>query len=312
MPIHDSHWSLQFFEGIPCPEDVDIPAADSDAWQWNPAHNWVYDKLRVAQSQGFTCAPHGVVPPSFPVFSKPITNMYGMGTGSRVISSLAEYHEVTTPGHFWMPLLEGDHISTDVAVLGGRPVWWRHAAGVPAGGGMFDYWTIFAAARPMIESYCGNWIGTHLAGYSGMMNLETIGARIIEAHLRFADQWPDINGGRPWVEALIRLYAENRWDFADAGRRDGYSIALFAPHGRKFFYPPEALQADIRAMPGITSLQLTFHEDESPEWHSNPPGGFRIGVINAWDLDQGRAARRRLADHYGLDRIINDTDDVRR
>ena len=34
----------------------------------------------------------------------------------------------------------------------------------------------------------------HLAGYTGMLNLETIGGTIIEAHLRFADQWPDLYG----------------------------------------------------------------------------------------------------------------------
>ena len=33
------------------------------------------------------------------------------------------------------------------------------------------------------------------AGYTGMVNFETIGGRIIEAHLRFADQWPDLYGG---------------------------------------------------------------------------------------------------------------------
>lgn len=312
MPIHDSDWSLQFFAGIDCPDDVHIPAADSDAWQWFPAHNWIYDKLRVAQSQGMACAPHGVVPAAFPVFSKPITNMYGMGAGSRVLADVAEYHKHTTPGHFWMPLLNGDHVSTDVAVLDGRPVWWRHAEGVPAGDGMFDYWTIFAGHRPAIEDYCDAWIRTHLAGYSGMLNFETIGARIIEGHLRFADQWPDINGGRPWVEALVRLYAQKRWDFADAGRRDGYSVALFGPNGRTYLYPPAGLQAALRAMPGVSSLQLTFHEDEAPEWHSNPPGGFRIAVINCWDLAAGIAARQRLADHYGLTTIINETSTVRR
>ena len=41
-----------------------------------------------------------------------------------------------------------------------------------------------------------------------MVNLETIGARIIEVHLRFADQWPDLYGGEPWVESLVRLYQD--------------------------------------------------------------------------------------------------------
>ncbi len=50
-------------------------------------------------------------------------------------------------------------------------------------------------------------------GYTGMMNFETIGGLIIEAHLRFADQWCDLYG-EGWVEALVELYA------AGAGRSE--------------------------------------------------------------------------------------------
>ena len=35
-----------------------------------------------------------------------------------------------------------------------------------------------------------------------MMNFETIGGKIIEAHLRFADQWCDLNG-KGWIEAMV-------------------------------------------------------------------------------------------------------------
>ena len=68
-----------------------IPTEDSDAWQWYPAHRWVYDKLAVALSQGLEAGPHGMPPPRFPVFSKPIVNLKGMGVGSRVLRSQADY-----------------------------------------------------------------------------------------------------------------------------------------------------------------------------------------------------------------------------
>ncbi|HEV7714982.1 MAG TPA: hypothetical protein VGO53_05285, partial [Steroidobacteraceae bacterium] len=41
--------------------------------------------------------------------------------------------------------------------------------------------------------------------------------------------------------------------------------------------------------------QITFHEDRAPEWHSMPPGGFRLAIVNGWDLESGLAARDRLA-----------------
>jgi len=304
MPIREADpWRMQYFIHDPCPDGVDIPTEDADAWEWHPAHRWVYDKLRIAQSQGIDAAPHGVMPPSFPVFSKPVVNLRGMGVGSRVIAAAEDYAAAWTAGHFWMRLLEGDHVSTDVAVLHGDPVWWRHATGVPGPGGTFDRWIVHAAARPALEARCGAWIARHLPGYTGMLNLETIGAEasggIIEVHLRFADQWPDLYG-KGWVAALIGLYAAQAWTFSDTDRRDGYSVVLFAPPGGPWRHPPAVLLEDVRAMPGIASVQVTFHADRAPDRHAMPPGGFRLAIVNGHDLDAGRAARSRLADWFGL------------
>jgi hypothetical protein len=126
-----------------------------------------------------------------------------------------------------------------------------------------------------------------------MINFETIGARIIEAHLRFADQWPDLYGPG-WVQALVNLYANREWRFDDSKRKDGYSVVLFAPHGPTFRHPPQHAIDQANKTPGVTSIQISFHEDRDPAHHSMPPGGFRLAIINATDLDAGRAARDLL------------------
>lgn len=294
MPICEADpWRLQYFEGIACPGDVDIPTEDADAWTWFPRHRWVYDKLRVAQSQGIAAAPHGVMPASYPVFSKPIVNLRGMGVGSRVIASPQDYADTLTAGHFWMELLTGAHVSSDVAVEDGRPVWWRHTSGVPQPGGTFDRWIVHADARPELEAACAAWIRAHLPDYTGMLNLETIGGRIIEVHLRFADQWPDLYGPG-WVAALIRLYAERRWSFEEGARQTGYSVVLFAPSGPHYRHPPAPLVAGLTRQPGISSIQITFHEDRPPHLHAMPPGGFRLAIVNCHDLAAGRGVREKL------------------
>lgn len=297
MPICEADpWRLQYFEHVPCPPNVRIPTEDADAWCWYPHHRFVYDKIAIALSQGLEAGPHGVPPPRFPVFSKPITNLKGMGIGSRVLHSAAEYETNLTAGHMWMPLLQGRHVSSDAAVVDGIPRWWRHVTGMPSGEGTFDYWTVHAAADPLIEDYCGVWIRRHLSGYTGIVNIETIGGRMIEVHLRMSDQWPDLCGPG-WVEALVRLYAEGRWDFADRDRRDGYSVVLFAPHGPRYRHPPPSLVTQVRQLPGVTSVQVTFHEDKEPEHHAMPPGGFRLAVVNAYSLAAGRAGRELLRTH---------------
>jgi hypothetical protein len=287
-------WRLQYFEGVSCPPEVRIPTEDPDAYEWYPQHRWVYDKPLLCASQGLACAPHGVPPPRFPVFSKPITNLRGMGVGSLMLRNLEEYRQHLTPGHFWMTLLEGEHVSSDVAVVRGRAAWRRHSRGIPAGEGTFDHWTIEAAGRPELEAYLDAWIARYLGSYTGMMNFETIGGRIIDAHLRFADQWPDLYG-RGWLDAVVGLYQHGEWAFSEPERSDGYSVALFGPHGREYRHPPAELVAQVRGMPQVVSVQITFHADRPAAAHPMPPGGFRLAIVNCRDLDAGRAARAVLA-----------------
>jgi len=293
MPICEADpWRLQYFRGVDCP-GVNIPTEDFDAWVWYPNERWVYDKLAVAHSQGLEAGPHGTAPPGFPVFSKPIINLKGMGMGSRVIRSAEDYDRSYRPGHMWMPLLEGRHVSSDVAVVQGSPRWWRHASGKPKRGGTFDYWIVQAAPEGDIEERCGAWIRAHLAGYTGMLNLETIGGIMIEVHLRLADQWPDLYGAG-WVDALVRLYERKTWEYDDRDRRDGYSVVLFGRKEPRYRHPPREMVDEILRRPAISSVQITFHEGRAAAHHAMPPGGFRLAVVNAWDLDAGFQARETL------------------
>ena len=300
MPFCEADpWRLQYFEGIECPAHVRIPTEDPDGYQWYPAQRLIYNKLFVTESQGLACAPHGVPPRRFPVFSKPIFNLRGMGVGTRVLTDFAHYQRHMTPGHFWMTLLEGEHVSSDAAIERGRVAWWRHCRGTPAAAGTFDYWVIEAGQRGQLEGYLAGWVARHLADYTGMLNLESIGGRIIDAHLRFADQWPDLYGAG-WLDAVVGLYARGHWHFADRERRDGYSVALFGPHGREYRYPPAELIAQVRRMAQVTSVQITFHADRPAAAHPMPPGGFRLGLVNCRDLEAGRAALAPLAEFFGV------------
>lgn len=295
MPIIERDpWRMQYFEGVACPEDVVIPTDDEHAYALYPEYRWIYNKLLVCDTQGIAGAPHGVPPDAFPVFSKPIYNLHGMGVGGRVVATAEELARDQSAGHMWMEMMHGDHVSTDVVLIGGEAQWWRHTVGVPVGDGVFDYWTVSADDRPELETYCGDWLRRHLRGYSGVANLETIGGRIIEVHLRFADQWPDLYGAG-WLEAVVELYAKRRWRYADADRRTGYSVVLFGSHGIAYTRPPAEFVGEIAAREAVTSVQITFHEDVPPEQHAMPPGGFRLAVINCRDLEAGMKARDDIA-----------------
>jgi hypothetical protein len=295
MPIVERDpWREQYFTSVTCPDSVVIPTDDADAYDLYPRYRWVYNKLLIAESQNIRAKPHGMLPPAFPIFSKPIYNMRGMGTGSCVLRSLAHWQRRQAPGHMWMELLNGEHVSSDVAIVDGEPVWWRHATGVPLKGGMFDYWIVHAEWRPALEEYCSDWLRCNLKGYTGMANFETIGGRIIECHLRFSDQWPDLYGAG-WVQAVVRLYDGRSWCFADTDRRTGYSVVLFGAHGINYSIDRDAIPMLAAEYPEVTSVQITFHDDRPPEAHAMPPGGFRLAIVNCWDLDAGFDLRDRLA-----------------
>jgi hypothetical protein len=301
MPIYECDpWRLQYFAHVPCPPDVHIPTDDVDAYKFNPGHRWIYDKLRVAQSQGLECGLHDSTPPRFPVFCKPVTNLKGMGAGTSILRGERDFRQSCKPGDFWSNLLTGEHVSTDWAVVRGDTVWCRHTRGVPGIAGTFDYWTIEARSRGRLERYCRDWIRRHLPDYTGMVNIETIGGRIIEAHLRFSDQWPDLYG-RGWLEAVVRLYQRGYWDYADDRRVDGYSVVLFGPHGETYRHPTPKRLSAYRDAPGVNSVQITFFADRPPRAHVMPPGGFRLAVVNSVDLAAAMRLRSAMARDFGLD-----------
>jgi len=295
MPIIERDpWRDQYFENVPCPDDVLIPTDDEHAYEFYPEHRWIYNKLLICDSQGLPGAPHGVPPQRFPVFSKPIYNMHGMGVGGRLIHDSTELDHNMHAGHMWMEALEGEHVSTDAIVIGGEVQWWRHTTGRTLGEGVFDYWTVLADDKPELEDYCGRWLRKHLQGYSGAVNIETIGGRIIEVHLRFADQWPDLYG-TGWLDSVVELYRNRRWRYPDDDRRQGYSVVLFGAHGVSYSKPPDKLVNDIRKREHVSSVQITFHPDLPAELHAMPPGGFRLAIVNCWNLEAGLQAREDLA-----------------
>ena len=308
MPILERDpWRLQYFEGVDCPDEVIIPVDDPDCWILYPDHCWIYDKLRIARSQGLDCAPHGVMPTQYPVFSKPIYNLKGMGVGGKLIFSRKEMLEFSQPGHMWMPFLTGEHLSSDCAIVDGEIRWIRHATGLTTSGGMFHYWIVHADSKPTIEIHLRNWVLVHMGGYTGMMNFESIGGSIIEAHLRFADQWCDLYGSR-WIEALVNLYTTKTWNFDDSATTGGFSIPLFAKHGSQYLHPSAECQAAVRAMKSVSSLQITFDETVDSASHPMPPGGFRLAIINATDLPTGLAARKKLSECFPSERLLLDSE----
>jgi hypothetical protein len=284
-------WRWQYFADQPCPADVVVPVDDPPTWDLYPERRWIYNKMAICESQGLLHGPHGTPPPAYPVFSKPIYNLRGMGAGGRIIETEADYSASQVPGHFWMPLLTGAHVSTDLALVDGRIAWCRHTTGIPAPAGTFDYWIVHAEAMPVLEANLAEWSGRHLQGFTGIVNIETIGGRIIECHLRMSDQWVDLNGAG-WLAAVVELYVTGAWRLRER-RQTGYSVVLFGTPGIAPHIERETAAA-LRSTAGVSSIQITFDESQPPDAHAMPPGGFRLAIVNCWDSAIGNGVRSEL------------------
>ena len=305
MPIlvNDS-WLKQYFRNFDCPETTLIPTDDLDCYVLYPVFRWVYNKLLICEKQDLCHAPHGIEPPAFPVFSKPIYNLRGMGVGSRFILTKEDYDLRQQPGHLWMVLLQGEHVSSDVAVVDGQAQQWFHVVGkLGEKNGTFDYWTILNYQKPEIEEYCGRWLDKHLKGYTGMVNLETIDSKIIEVHLRFSDQWLDLYN-KHFLQALVNLYTNKVWQAVAPSVKVTYSVVLFQDHGYKYVHPPKSIIDQILKDSDISSLQITFDEKKPTQSYSMPSGGLRLGVINCFDLQSGLRARELLSRYFRATRKI--------
>jgi len=278
-----------FFGDARCPEHVRVPVADVTSWSMFPQHNHVYNKAWLCRTQGIAHAPLPIKPPAYPVFVKPITNLLGMSIGSfraEREADLAEYR----PGLFWMELLTGPHISTDVAVVKGRARWFAHTRGHPIDNGRFSHWERLNGDNAALDRMLGDWIARHLDGYIGICNFETIGGRIIECHLRMSVEFIPLYG-KGWLDAVVALYGQGEWAFAEDGF-PRFMVPSFTEN-RRHAVDSAAVRA-IEAMPGIAAVFPTIN-DGLPEL-GNPPNGFRRAVVIAQSLAEGMEAAARIPD----------------
>ncbi|OQX02849.1 MAG: hypothetical protein BWK73_41325 [Thiothrix lacustris] len=260
----------------------DIGVNDTHAWRLNPAHRHVYDKLQLALAQGLRAAACGVDPLSVgiqtatPLFVKPITNLLGMSLNAQATTAgdLASGRTQVAPGCFWSEYLVGDHTSTDCLVLAGKVLWLAHTQGATDKDKQRPiYWHI-GVRLPALEPLLTVFVETQLPGYTGLCNVEMIGGKVIEMHLRGSNGFFDFYGAH-FVPAWVELVDKRVWQGLEAVR-EGYVYSLFG-EGRL-----PADYADIAAVHGVKIVPDTVTLD-------------RIAVLYADTLDAAQQVARLVA-----------------
>ncbi len=277
MFIGYEEWEEQYFDDVESPDDLIISCADHDAWRNHSEYNWVYNKIKLCETQKIIACPHGVVPINFPVFSKPITNLHGMSTGAKKLFNW-DYRDYI-PGHFWMTMLRGEHLSTDFAVAKGMPKWTHTMKCYKDKKDVVKYWETSNKEHEAVIEKASLWIHNNLEEFSGVVNMETIGDKIIDCHLRMSPQFVDLYG-KEWLKSVVHLYEYGNWQYPT--KKDiGYSMPLWTTQAG--LYEVDHVELDV-LKEKVSSIQITFDEKYCVSEESGDNVNYRLAVVNGTSL----------------------------
>ena len=163
---------------------INLPLDDSMAYKMYPKHRQVYNKLLIAEFQNLDCGPYPIEPKKYPIVSKPIINLFGMGLNSKKIKNKNEFLKEHITSNFWLEYLSGKHLSWDLILRNGKILYHTCFFGKKKKFGSFIYWE---QINEEIINNIKNITDNFLSDFTGCVNFETIGGKVIEVHLRMGD-----------------------------------------------------------------------------------------------------------------------------
>jgi hypothetical protein len=185
--------------------------SDSDVWEFIDADDlWIYDKLILSKKLGYNCGPAGVSPKiSDNYIVRPCVNFRMMGVGASIMHLTPENFSEVPPGFFWCEMFTGSHMSFDYQ-YGKQVLAVEGFKDNPKRLNRFSRWIkvdVQYTLPPFLEN---------IAKKYEWLNIETIGGRIIEVHLRYNDDFRNHDGNEIipiWKDEFYPSACEDRIGF---------------------------------------------------------------------------------------------------
>jgi len=271
-------------------EDL-IPINDLDAYTKYTDYHSIYNRLELAEWQGLPCGPMPIEPhdDDYPVIIKPIINLYGLSLNCHKINNRDEFYNYWLDNGFWMKYLAGNSTSSDVIVRNGEVVWSCTFKGyIGDQPGIYNHWKLDNHYK--LSNNEQKLIKEKLAGYSGIINIESIQGYIIEAHLRMGDldHLVEINV----LRALIKYYSTDIWELdTDFKPQKIYLVPVFVGPDDEFHLNEKEIQ--INAI-GCISYQI------DSDTTAHPPTGRRVVLLTCNNLKIGVQSRDKILEENRL------------
>ena len=155
---------------------------DAEVRAWNNCHPddlWIFDKLLLSKKLNYLCAPGCVAVPKADFYVvRPVMNLYGMGVGAEVKWLTPADSTAVPPGYFWCEVFEGRHLSIDYDHNGVQLNCVEGSRRANAPLYKFSEWKVVHQIRAFPD------VLKNLVGTYEFYNVEMIGDKIIEVHLR--------------------------------------------------------------------------------------------------------------------------------
>lgn len=174
---------------------------DWQAWKIYPHHSWIFNKLELGLRLGYNCGPAGVpVKQSKDYIIRPIYNLNGMGINARIEYIQADTFHAIDPGQFWCEVFEGDQISVDYVWEDNKLVPVHASQGFNTRDNLTEFYRWIKIDPPQIK------LPAFMQDFDDVdnINIEFIGDKIIEIHLRHGADFP------PGATEIIPVWKNNQ------------------------------------------------------------------------------------------------------
>ena len=186
---------------------------DKDFWYTtDPNDLWLFDKLILSRKLGYVCGPAGTSPPveSFYIV-RPCVNYRMMAKGASFMYLTPDNHDQIPNGYFWCEIFKGRHLSFDY--LHGKQE--LAVEGFRDDSNRLDR---FSRWEKVDDKYILPPIITEISKRYKWLNVEVIGDKIIEVHLRFNDDFYNHS-----ANVIIPVWKDNFYK-SECGDRLGFIL----------------------------------------------------------------------------------------
>ena len=197
-----------------------IPDFDYQAFYKYNDHNFVYDKLWIAKSQGLMAGNLNKLKQNdnihLPIFIKP---RWGHETAtSKNCFKINNWEEINnyknTPDMMWSEFIDAKEQMTDYFLINGQIVHQITYIYSDSQNGFIDDWKYISPDNKPISKIT-DWVNRHMSGFTGAVNVQYRDDKIIEVGLRLARGGAYIlsTKNKALIENINNVVDKGQWDY---------------------------------------------------------------------------------------------------